>query len=94
MATDIVSQRLLLLLQNGADPNVHNKKGWTTLMYASSHGNCKVAESLLRYNANPQLVDNDGFTATVHALLSGNKGLAYMNLLMTGISVKMSSSFY
>ena len=62
-------------------------------MYASSHGNCKVAESLLRYNANPQLVDNDGFTATVHALLSGYKGLAY-ELVNDRISVKMSSSFY
>ena len=96
MATDQDLPEIVeLLLLNGADPNIQNHKGGkTALAYACRHSNSKVAKSLLRFNANPQLVDNDGFTATVHALLSGNKGLAYMNLLMTGISVKMSSSFY
>ena len=78
MATDKgLSEIVELLLQNGADPNVHGNKGRTALMYACSHGNSKVAEILLRFNANPQLVDNDGFTASIHALCSGNKGLAY-----------------
>ena len=78
MATDKgLSEIIELLLQNGADPNMHGNKGWTPLMYACSHGNSKVAERLLRFNANPQLVDNNEFTATIHALCSGNKGLAY-----------------
>ena len=78
MATDKgLSEIVELLLQNGADPNVHGNKGRTALMYACSHGNSKVAEILLRFNANPQLVDNDGFTASIHALRSGNKVLAY-----------------
>ena len=70
-----------LLLKSEADPNIQTSGtemiGLTALMLACSHGNSKVAERLLKFNANPQLVDNNGFTATIHALCSGNKGLAY-----------------
>ena len=54
MATDEgLSEIVELLLQNGADPNVHCHKGWTALIYACSHGNSEVAESLLKFIANP-----------------------------------------
>lgn len=43
------------LLQNKANPDLVDEKGWTALMYAAQSGNLRVMEFLLRYDANPKV---------------------------------------
>lgn len=46
-------QIVKLLLDHGADPNVPNNEGCTSLIFASEHGNIEAVKLLLEYGANP-----------------------------------------
>lgn len=58
-----------LLLNHGADVNVSDDLGNTALQYSNSG---KVADKLLKYNANPNSVDNTGLPVLGAHILSGN----------------------
>lgn len=49
------------LLENGFNPNTQNKYGETVLIAASFFGNYDLMETLLKYGADPNLLDIDGF---------------------------------
>ena len=52
-----------LLLHNGGDPNVYNPATTKTpLLHAVISGNLPLAELLLRFNANPDLPDETGWS--------------------------------
>ena len=59
-----------LLLDNGANPNIKDKLGYTALMYASIHNN-QVVELLLDNGANINIQNNDGETALMIAACTG-----------------------
>jgi ankyrin repeat protein len=59
-----------LLLNNGADPNIQNKLGYTALMYASIYNN-QVVELLLNNGAEINMQNNDGETAIMMAAYAG-----------------------
>lgn len=45
MESDVIT--LHALLYNGADVNIRDKHGWTTLMWATMNGYCDIAKMLL-----------------------------------------------
>ncbi|XP_078656243.1 uncharacterized protein LOC144902593 [Branchiostoma floridae x Branchiostoma belcheri] len=55
------TETVLLLLKEGADPNVRDNAGWTPLHEASNHGHTSVAEVLLDHGAliNTTAFEND-----------------------------------
>lgn len=52
-----------LLLENGADPNLVNKAGWSALHLAAASGNLLVVQEMLKYGAKKDLKTADGQTA-------------------------------
>ena len=61
--TPEASKILVILLQNGADINLRDKRGLTPLITACQYGNTGMAHKLLRYGANGNLCSSDGNTA-------------------------------
>lgn len=51
---------LEILLENGADVDITNGKGWTPLHIASYYGHLEVAQMLLDYGADPKAETNKG----------------------------------
>ena len=71
-----------LLLENGADPNIQNKSGYTVLMIASIKKKpLKIIKLLIENGANPDLKNKDGKTAFDLASTDECKNLikSYMN---------------
>ena len=61
-------QILVILLRNGADVNLRDKRGLTPLITACRYGNTGMAHKLLRYGASVNLSSTDGNTA-LHCLI-------------------------
>jgi ankyrin repeat protein len=88
----------LLLLENKADPNLHNKEGWTPLTLACEKGSISLVKPLLTYKADPNL-ENKGsgghpplFYASLHgdvdiidALVDAGADVNKKNALGTGV---------
>lgn len=51
---------MVFLFENGADINAKGKGGKTSLRYAAHEGHDEVVEKLLRWGADPDLVDVSG----------------------------------
>jgi uncharacterized protein len=69
----------LLLLKNGADPNITNIDGVTALMMAAQLNNPKIVSLLIKYKVNKLIKDNQGRTALDYALFTNNNEI--INLL-------------
>ena len=60
-----------LLLKENADPNAHNNKGSTALMFAIHSSHLQIVELLLKEKADPNAHDNEGCTPLMDASQSG-----------------------
>jgi len=60
------------LLESGVTVDKMNNEGTTALMEASYNGNLDIVKLLLSYNADPNLVDKDGFNSFVWAFMTKN----------------------
>ena len=60
-------QKVVYLLEHGANPNIKCKDGMTPLMYAASNDHPGIIKSLLKAGANPKLGDKSGWTAEIWA---------------------------
>ena len=58
------------LLENGANPNSKNERGFTLLMSFAQKNDVRSVETLLSYGATPKSVDLLGFTAMDYAILA------------------------
>ncbi|KAI8968526.1 Glycerophosphoryl diester phosphodiesterase family-domain-containing protein [Mycotypha africana] len=69
-----------VLIQEGhVDINVSEKiNGWTPLMIAAAEGFKDIVEILLKANANKGKLDNDGWTASDHAVFRGYLDIAHL----------------
>ena len=61
-----------ILMENGADVNIKNKYGTTSLTHAAWYGCTGLAKLLLEYGADVDAKDNRGWTALMWASLIGN----------------------
>ncbi|MBU1043580.1 MAG: ankyrin repeat domain-containing protein [Candidatus Omnitrophica bacterium] len=62
-------EKILSLLEQGADPNLKDKDGKTLLMYAQENNWLDIADLLLKKGANPDVRDKDNFTAQMLAAI-------------------------
>ena len=60
-------QKVVYLLEQGANPNIQCKEGMTPLMYAASNDHPDIINTLLKAGANPKLGDKSGWTAETWA---------------------------
>lgn len=58
----------LLLLRNGANPNIQEYGGETALHIAARKGNSTAVNYLLKFNAKTNLLDNEGWTPLMRAI--------------------------
>ncbi|CAG8106289.1 unnamed protein product [Penicillium salamii] len=65
-----------LLIDNGANFNTSDNRGWTQLHWASSFGREAVARFLIDNGANVNDGDKDGRTPLSHALSNGHEAVA------------------
>ena len=59
-------QRVQLLLEKNADPNIGDLENYTPLMYIASVGNRELAALFLKYGAKIDLKDSTGKSALDH----------------------------
>jgi ankyrin repeat protein len=65
-----------ILLDRGADPNLQDKRGWTSLALASQNGRLTVVKELLNRKADPDIQNRNGDTALMLAIDSNNLEVA------------------
>jgi ankyrin repeat protein len=58
---------VVLLLENGADPNLPNNRGETPLMHAANSDRPDLLQTLLMFGADPNSKDKNGMTVLDHA---------------------------
>lgn len=56
------------LLQNGADPNTKDSKGFTLLMFCAKNGKFSLLKKVLHYGANINDKDLKGYTALDYSI--------------------------
>jgi ankyrin repeat protein len=59
-----------ILLQNGANPNIQDNEGWSSLMRASIVGSPQIVDMLLTSGAKANLLNQQNESAIVHATMS------------------------
>jgi ankyrin repeat protein len=70
--------KILLLLDHGADVNVTGENGKTALHYAATAGHARTAAVLLDRGADTTLADNDGQTALSLARAAGKNAVSQL----------------
>ncbi|AKI80567.1 putative ankyrin repeat protein [Acanthamoeba polyphaga mimivirus] len=78
---------LKLLLKNGANPNIYDKKYHKPpllINILNTRNDFKIVKLMLRYNADPNIVDNNGNNALLFAAkyFKGNERLPILKLLL------------
>jgi ankyrin repeat protein len=74
-------EALHIALENGMDPNLSNKYGWTILTLAAMKGNTKIGRLLIDRGADLNRRNNGNATALSLAVLCGSK--SFVELLLT-----------
>lgn len=74
------SERIVQLIQKGADVNKTNNNGGTPIMYAALSGNVETVSLLIRHNANVNALARNGWTALMIASVKGHVDIARMLL--------------
>jgi ankyrin repeat protein len=64
-------ERAKRAIRNGADPNIPDEDGMTSLMYAARNGSTKMVSFLLKNDSNLHLLNNYGWNALMFAALYG-----------------------
>lgn len=59
-----------MLLDNGANPTLGDKRGLTVLHYAARFGFIDIVKLLIKYGADINLRDNNGFNAAYWAKMN------------------------
>ena len=72
-----------LLLEAGADPNVHQHGGWTPLMAAAAHGDEEIVDLLLRRGADATAANDAGQDAVSLAVQNGHAELTRARQALT-----------
>ena len=65
-----------VLVEAGADTNVHQHGGWTPLMGAAAHGDEDIVDLLLAHGADPAATNDSGQDAAALARENGHEELA------------------
>lgn len=65
-----------LLLDRGTDPNLQDRRGWTSLILASQNGHLTVVKELLNRKADPNIRNRNGDTALMLAVDVNNLEVA------------------
>jgi ankyrin repeat protein len=74
-----------VLLENGADSNVSDKKQWKPLHFAAQNNNIEIAQILIQYGADINALDESGNTVIWRATFSSQgKGDMIKFLLSNG----------
>jgi ankyrin repeat protein len=87
----IFAGRVKTLLENGADPNIPNNRGFTPLMRAAHSGMDNVVELLVNGGAELDAQDKHGRSALMLALRGEHSQVAE-RLLMAGASTHLYDS--
>ena len=80
-----------LLIDEGADVNFQNAKGWSSLMIASKEGHLEVVKLLLENSAKVNLQNDKGWSALMTACEMGHITVVKL-LLENGANVDIQSS--
>ena len=64
------------LLENGADANARQEKGWRPIHSAAQNGDREIVEELLKHGADPRAANDDGTMAQQLAEAKGHAELA------------------
>lgn len=86
------NQAIDLLLEAGADPNIQDNKGKTTLYLAAAKGHHDNANSLLLKGAKPNITSRKG--KTPQRIASNNLCYDIEELFLTGKQKKMNKELY
>ena len=84
-------QWIKFLAQNGANPNIRDKKGVTPLQIAATKGNIPCVEALLKAGANVNDANRTGETALIAAVHNRDTGLMRV-LLANGANPDQSDN--
>lgn len=71
-----------LLLKLGCNPNVCNDEGETPLSYSATSGSTAIMCELLQHGADPNATDAYGSSPLMHAVMSPDRPLASVQLLI------------
>jgi ankyrin repeat protein len=63
---------IIILLENGADPNVQAENGWTPLHNAARYGHIGASQALIYGGAEVDMPDNEGLTPIMVLIKRGN----------------------
>lgn len=80
------------LLNNGDNPNIQDKRGWTPLMWASAEGHLDVVDLLLEYGADPNIVNYLSRSSIMYASKYGSYNIAKA-LIDNGAIINTSDEF-
>ena len=81
-----------ILIDAGANPNIPNNAGWSSLHEAVKRGDFRSARILIETGADVNSVDDDRFVTPLHLLLRQPFDVSFLNLFLKADGIDMSAS--
>jgi uncharacterized protein len=81
-------QKVIDLIENGADVNALDRYGQTALMLAAHHGYYEIVEILITHRANLNITSKFGLSALMLAIVAGHAEVARI-LVKAGADVSL-----